>query len=67
VSEHIQNYNTFSRDYWRDRALKAEADLERVVDYLDSANERIAQLERKRDEYIELREDGLTGRTYHRP
>ena len=64
MGEHIENYNAWSRDYWRDRALRAEADLQRVEDELDSANEYIAYLKQKRDEYLELREDGPTGNTY---
>ena len=38
-----------SRAYWLDRALDAEAKLQRAEDELDSANELIAQLERKRE------------------
>lgn len=49
---------------WQERCFAAERELERATDALDSANERIAQLERQRENYRELREDGLTGRTY---
>lgn len=58
----------YGERYWKDRCLAAEAKLERVTDELDSANEYIAHLQeqRARLQYLELREDGLTGRTYWR-
>ena len=52
--------------YWLRRALRAELELEKCGDQLDSANERIAQLEQQRKRDREWQENGLTGRPYWR-